>query len=287
MTDRGAVGIGAVACGLVLAVAGAVPAAASPGGLPEPLRCRAFEPGPVRLPPGALDRVQRRLAHAPDTLGLVVTDTATNVRCVHRPTFTAASASTVKPIVVAALAAQQEAAGEWLTEDQQELARRAIVLSANRATTEMWQQIGGRRGLADYAKILDLDLVAHRAWGGTDVTPDVLNRFARLLLAGPREGLSETTRVFLLDLMRDTAPWQRWGVRRGMSESAGNKNGWYRSRDTDGWRLHSFGFMTTPVTDRTMAVMSLHNPGYYTGVRYLSRLARAVNRALDGGAGRG
>lgn len=253
-----------------------------------PLDCRPLVAGTPRLPLDALAAVQRRLSRAPAAVGLMVTDSAANIRCTHRANFTVASASTVKPLIVAALAARQEEAGQWLTAEQQELARAAIVQSANRATTGLWEQVDGPQGLTSLARTLELDLVAHRAWGATDVTPAVLNRFARLLLRpGTQVGLSQTTKEFLRDLMHQTVPWQRWGVRRGMPEPAGNKNGWYRSRDTDGWRLHSFGFTSTAGTTRTMAIVSLHNRGYYSGTRYLTRLARSLNRALDGEPGRG
>lgn len=197
------------------------------------------------------------------------------------------TASVAKVAILVTLLTEAQHEGRPLTVGEQDLARRAIEYSDNKAADALWSIVGGAVPVAHTLHKLHLrhtDVLDALGWGLTRTTA---RDQVRLLsaLTGDAGDLSEERRSYALDLMSHVAPEQAWGVSAAADDPDDDvalKNGWL-PRSTDGklWIVNSIGRVRTGGRDFLIAVMSDHHVSSTAGIEVVERAARISAQALD------
>ncbi|MEO5875795.1 MAG: serine hydrolase [Streptosporangiaceae bacterium] len=191
------------------------------------------------------------------------------------------SASTVKVAVVATLLKLAHKRG--LTAREKSLARAAITRSDNNATSKLWSQVGRARvqRLFDQLGMRSTRASPSAHWGLTQITAYDQLKLLRMLTSHGAI-LNDASRSYLLGLMHDVTPGQRWGTPAGAPRgvSVHVKNGWVPRR-THRWRVHSLGTFDGRGRDYMFAVLTHDDPSMSYGVASIERIARAVHRSLN------
>jgi beta-lactamase class A len=198
-----------------------------------------------------------------------------------------AEASVVKVDILEALLVQRGRNG--LTRREAALARLMIERSDNNAATDLWRAVGGAGGVRSFNAAAGLARTSPSAcvvcagfpwpgWGLTTTTPaDQISLLRQL--AGPGPLLSDADRRYVLGLMEDVIPSQRWGITAGVSPQAtvAVKDGWLpldvARRD---WQVNSIGWVSGGGRDYLIAVFSTGNPTPRYGVTTIARLSSIV-----------
>lgn len=201
-----------------------------------------------------------------------------------------AEASVVKLDILETLLARHP---DHLPSRDLQLTREMIEESNNDAATSLWYAAGGARGLRSFNTGAGL---AHTSpspcvncpgfpwpgWGLTTTTPTDQMSLLRQLLS-PSSLLAPGQREYILSLMENVTPEQRWGVTGGVPAgvTVALKNGWLplNSSDTD-WQINSVGLISGARRDYLMAVLTTGNPTEQYGIDTISQLAAAVWRAM-------
>jgi len=198
-----------------------------------------------------------------------------------------AEASVVKVDILEALLVQRGRNG--LTRREAALARLMIERSDNNAATDLWRAVGGARGVRSFNAAAGLARTSPSAcvvcagfpwpgWGLTTTTPaDQISLLRQL--AGPGPLLSDADRRYVLGLMEDVIPSQRWGITAGVSPQAtvALKDGWL---PLDGarkdWQVNSIGWVSGRGRDYLIAVFCTGNPTPQYGVTTIAGLSAIV-----------
>jgi beta-lactamase class A len=196
-------------------------------------------------------------------------------------------ASVVKVEILEALLVQRGRDG--LTRRQAALARLMIERSDNNAATDLWRAVGGARGVRSFNAAAGLTRTSPSAcvvcagfawpgWGLTTTTPaDQISLLRQL--AGPGPLLSDADRRYVLGLMEDVIPSQRWGITAGVPPQAtvALKNGWLPlDAARKDWQVNSIGWISGGGRDYLIAVFSTGNPTPQYGVTTIKGLSSLV-----------
>ena len=105
------------------------------------------------------------------------------------------------------------------------------------------------------------------------------------LLVNRNRVLDSSSRDYVLDLMAQVIPAQRWGVPAGAPTglTVHVKNGWLPLL-THGWRIHSIGTFTGRGGGYSIVVLTEDNPTMAYGIDTIEAIARVINRDLNPGA---
>ncbi|POM26419.1 hypothetical protein BTM25_08190 [Actinomadura rubteroloni] len=189
------------------------------------------------------------------------------------------SASVVKVTILGALLYQRRG----LTSREKALARRMITRSDNDAASALWRQIGRTRmnRFLVRAGMRHTRLGPTHFWGLTQITANDELRLLRVLTSHGTV-LSDKARRYILDLMHQVIPQQRWGVPAGRPPGVvwHVKNGWLPRHDRY-WRVHSIGSFSGRHRDYLIVVLTQDTPSMRYGVATIERVARAVHGTLN------
>lgn len=200
-------------------------------------------------------------------------------------------ASVVKVDILEALLVQRGRNG--LTRREAALARLMIERSDNNAATDLWRAVGGARGVRSFNAAAGLTGTSPSAcvvcggfpwpgWGLTTTTPaDQISLLRQLAEPGPL--LSGADRRYVLGLMEDVIPSQRWGISAGVSPQAtvALKDGWLPlDAARKDWQVNSIGWVSGGGRDYLIAVLSTGNPTPQYGVTTIKRLSSMVWESL-------
>lgn len=207
---------------------------------------------------------------------------ATHTRCTLRADQPFDSASVVKVTVLATLLWDAEKQGRTLTRRESRLATAMITKSDNDATSALWRQLKVTRVKA-FLRAAGMTRTVPGSGGYWGLTQITANDEEKLLERVTRHNtvLGDRSRAYVLKLMRDVVPSQRWGTPAGAPRGTTIqvKNGWL-SRATHGWRVHSIGAFTGRGHDYTLTVLTQDNPTMNDGVAAIQAVARAVHKDL-------
>jgi beta-lactamase class A len=171
-------------------------------------------------------------------------------------------------------------------------AENAIEHSDNVAGYSLFLDAGGRSGLSAAAQTFGMK---HTVPGESDPTFTTTSGsdYLRLLkqLVGPG-ALSKASRQYILNLMEQVEPDQRWGVGvvADKHDDFANKNGWLSIDDSNGpgetdnglWAVTSAGVVTVHHQQVLMAVFTRHQQSYGSGVALVQKLAKTLVPAVSG-----
>jgi hypothetical protein len=300
----------AVAVGAVLALRspgsgrGIQAALASPAG-PSPAAVPSWETvrSPAAVPSSATHRRPATSARQADPFGsaahalagdqgtllAAVYDVATGREWTLGTGTPQAEASIVKLDILETLLAREREAGESLPAADMPVAQSMMEDSDNDAATSLWYAADGPAGIASYNAAAGLDDTTMSScvecadfpwpgWGLTTTMPADQIVLLRQLVS-PRSLLSADQRRYVLSLMENVTPDQRWGVCGGVPPgvTVALKNGWL-PLDTagDDWQINSVGWINGDGRDYLMAVLSTGNAAEQDGIDLIDELSSIV-----------
>jgi hypothetical protein len=204
-----------------------------------------------------------------------------------------AEASVVKLDILETLLARQGSTG--LSPGDQSLSRLMIEDSDNDAATSLWYEAGAATGIGAYNDKAGLTRTTPSqcvtcagfpwpGWGLTTTVPyDQLTLLKQLVTPGPRPLLSRAQRNYVLSLMENVTPDQRWGVSGGVPAgvTVALKNGWLPLNDANtDWQVNSVGWVSGAGRDYLIAVFSTGNPTEQYGIDTINALSSVVWNAM-------
>ncbi|WP_052422294.1 serine hydrolase [Nonomuraea candida] len=226
--------------------------------------------------------LDRYLDDLPGDLSVSVREVPSGLSYSYNWGLRTATASIVKVNIVLALLLRAQRQGRGLAGWERRAAARAIKASDNDAASRLWTAIGGAPGLAAANKRLGLRATRPGpggAWGSTTTGATDQVRLLNALVS-PKSPLSAANRRYVLGLMRDVVPEQRWGV----SAAGGRaelKNGWLpRARDGGRWTVNSIGRVRGRGRTYLIAVVSRRNPSLAAGIRAIEHVSTLVTGSL-------
>ncbi|MFC4331580.1 serine hydrolase [Streptomyces andamanensis] len=267
--------IGAGAGVLVPCVAAAPPAAAAPA----QVSCTSGKAG---LAARLQQDITAAMAGRKGSIAVGVRDRSTDTTCTFRESSAYDSASVVKVTVLATLLWDAKKTNRQLTDREASLAQAMITQSDNDSTSSLWKQLGISkvRGFLSAAGMTQTEPGEDGYWGLTQITARDEQKLLALVTA-KNSVLSDNSRAYMLKLMGQVVPSQRWGTPAGAPATVAVhvKNGWLE-RATHGWRVHSVGTFNGPGHDYTVTVLTQDNSTMDYGVATIQNIARAVHKDL-------
>jgi hypothetical protein len=161
--------------------------------------------------------------------------------------------------------------------------------SDNDAATSLWYAAGGPEGIGSYNQAAGLRATTLSTcvectgfpwpgWGLTTTTPADQITLLRQLIS-PESRLSASQRAYVLGLMENVTPPQRWGVTGGVPAgvTVALKNGWLPLDDADqDWQINSIGWIDGDGRNYLIAVLTTGNPTEQSGIDAIERLSSVV-----------
>jgi hypothetical protein len=202
-------------------------------------------------------------------------------------------ASIVKVDILETLLARYRTSGSALPAAYAPTAREMIEYSDNDAATTLWYAAGGPARIRSYnaavglhhtspSRCVDCPGFPWPGWGLTTTTPSDQIALLRQLIK-PSLLLTAGQRRYILRLMEQVTPSQRWGVSDGVPRGAtvALKNGWLPLTSTDDdWQVNSIGWVSGAGRDYLLAVLTTGNPTEQAGIDTIGRLAAGIWRKM-------
>ncbi|MDO5630137.1 MAG: serine hydrolase [Mobilicoccus sp.] len=259
----------------VTAVAGPQPAAAT--------ESRADDDGAVF--PLSDAAVREALGAGREDVSFSVRDRRTGAVYTYNPDMRNATASVVKVLVLATVIRERRDTGRDLTSGQKHLAELMIRSSDNDATSTLFNRVG-RDAVARMAADLGMTRTeVSWSWGKTS-TSAADQRLLMDRLVDGTEHLGAADRRYILGLMAEVDPQQRWGVGDVPAESGVSvKNGWV-PLSPGGWRVNSIGSVKAAGRDYTLSILSTGTETMDAGTERARIVSELVWETLDPMTGR-
>jgi beta-lactamase class A len=212
--------------------------------------------------------------------GLAAADPALGLACKLNAGGHFDAASAIKVTILSALLLKEDGAAR-LTARQRSLAHAMITQSSNSAADALWAQVG----LAGMHRFLNRAGMTHTvlnsAWGLSGLTAADELTLLRLLTS-PGPVLAPGSRDYVLALMAQVIPSQRWGTPAGAGAgiTVHVKNGWLPYPTGRDWHVNSLGAFAGPGTAYQLAILTSGNPSMAYGVTTIEDAARVINRDI-------
>jgi hypothetical protein len=94
--------------------------------------------------------------------------------------------------------------------------------------------------------------------------------------------LAPGSRAYVLTLMAQVIPGQRWGTPAGAGKdiTVHVKNGWLPYPTGRNWHVNSLGTFAGPGTAYQVAILTAQNPSMAYGIATIEAAARVINRDI-------
>jgi hypothetical protein len=277
---------------------GTAPSGTQPGSRPDPsltpLSEPTGQPAAGSVPAGHADpfsaAVTGYLAGRAGTVLAAVYDVSTGQTWTLGSGRPQPTGSLVKVDILQTLLARQLLG---LSAADQARARSMIENNVNAPATVLWNQIGRAAGLRSYNASVGLQQTTPSTclvcagfgwpgWGLTTTTPADQLLLLRVLVNGSSL-LSPADRSYVLSLMEDVEPDQRWGVSAGAPPGVrvALKNAWVplTAPGTD-WQVNSEGWLSGDGRDYLIAVLTTGNPDEQYGIDTINTLSAMLWPAM-------
>jgi beta-lactamase class A len=215
-------------------------------------------------------------------VGLAAADPAAGLTCRLNQEMHFYAASVIKVTIISALLLKVHGPG-GLTKAQRNLAYLMITQSNNDAATALWQDVGMR----DMQRFLNGAGMRHtllnEAWGLTLITAqDELTLLD--LLTNPGKVLGKNSRSYVLGLMANVIPAERWGVPAGAPSdvTVHVKNGWLPYPHARDWRINSIGAFTGKNISYQIVILTAPPAGRGQGESYGIQTVEAAAEVING-----
>lgn len=207
-----------------------------------------------------------------------VLDAKTDQVWTYRPNVQLTTASIIKIDVLETMLAQDQAADDAPSADQQALAVPMIEESDDDAATDLWYDIGGAPAVTSFNNEAGLtETVANTEgyWGlSTTSALDQVRLVEKIAFANPL--LTDASRSYALSLMTDVDPNQAWGVSAGVPAgvTVALKNGWDPINGI--WEINSIGYVDGDGCDYVIAILCWGEPTEQAGINVVDGLSQQV-----------
>jgi beta-lactamase class A len=255
---------------------------------PAPTGAATDDPPRALTPAQAASAISQIIETAPSGgVSVAALNTATGRRYAAGADSGMWTASAYKLLLVEELLVHHQRSGTTLSGYEDDLATRAIENSDNAAGYELFENLGGRTAQTAILKRFGM---RHSVAGGSDPTFTRISGQDGLILLRnliERDGpLDAKSRAYLLKLMRNVEPDQRWGV--GVVADQGtrfaNKNGWLSIDNSNGpgesdggrWAVTSLGVVTVHGQQVLLSVLTQHNASLDSGINRVEALSKAL-----------
>jgi Beta-lactamase enzyme family len=216
-------------------------------------------------------------------VGLTADDPAEGLSCAFHRTWHFYAASAIKVTIISALL-RKVGGPAGLTANQRHLCYLMITQSDNDAATALWNDVG----MTDMQAFLNAAGMRHTilnyAWGLTEITAQDELTLLRVLVT-TRNVLSKRSRQYVLKLMAEVIPSERWGVSAGAPSkvTVHLKNGWLPYPGANDWRVNSIGAFTGKNISYQIVVLTgpvAGGQGEGYGITTIQLAAGVINRIL-------
>jgi len=229
--------------------------------------------------------IKAALADRKDSaVGLTADDPAEDLSCAFHRTVHFYAASVIKVTIISALLRKVHGPG-GLTTAQRNLAHLMITQSNNNAATALWNDVG----MTDMQSFLNKAGMRHTilsdAWGLTQITAqDELTLLH--VLTKTNNVLGKSSRAYVLKLMAEVIPSERWGVSAGAPSdvTVHLKNGWLPYPKAKDWHINSIGAFTGKHIGYQIVVLTgpatSAGQGESYGIQTVQLASDVINRIL-------
>jgi hypothetical protein len=274
-----------LACGAVAALAVAMtagaPVASARGLTPRAASAICTSATRPKLAARISRGVERALDGRSSAVGLTAADPRLGLTCAYHRAWHFDSASAIKATIISALIFKKHGVSH-LTSAQRSLAWLMITQSNNDAATDLWYETG----YSSMKRFLAAAGMSHtrldwNAWGLSQLTAqDELKLLQVLTTAG--KVLSSASRGYILWLMTQVIPSQRWGVPDGAPAGlkVSVKNGWLPDPDTGKWHVNSIGAFRGTDVGYQIVILTSGNPTWAYGIDTIEAAARVINSEI-------
>ena len=230
--------------------------------------------------------IRAALASRTDSVvGLTAADGAADLTCQLHQKRHFYAASVIKVTILSALLLKVNGP-RGLTKRQRHLAYLMITQSDNDAATALWNDVGmtGMQTFLDKAGMWHTRL--SDAWGLTLITAqDELTLLHLLTSSGTV--LGKNSRQYVLSLMAQVIPGERWGVPAGAPSdvTVHVKNGWLPYPGAADWNINSIGAFTGQNIGYQIVVLTgpaAGGQGESYGIQTVQAVAEVINNDLAG-----
>jgi beta-lactamase class A len=217
-------------------------------------------------------------------VGLSAADPAEDLTCALHRTWHFYAASVIKVTIISALLRKVHGPS-GLTSAQRHLAYLMITQSSNSAATALWNDVGMSAMQAFLDRAGMKHTILSHAWGLTQITAQDELTLLRVL-ATNRKVLSKSSRRYVLRLMANVIPSERWGVSAGAPTdiTVHLKNGWLPYPKADDWHINSIGAFTGKDINYQIVVLTgpatARGQGESYGIETVQLAADVINRIL-------
>lgn len=284
----------AVAIALVALVAGPAVAVAGCGASTQP---NAAQPGATTpsatstpapttspTPPDVTHEIAGLVAHLPHgSISVAARNLQTGAGFLYGTAGGHTSASIFKVNILQALLLRHQASGQPLSAAESRDANVMIVTSDNESATRLYQDVGGAGGIRAVHQTLGLFCTEPNphAWGlTTTCAEDQLQLLYQLESAS--SPLTQASRDYILNLMQNVTPSQRWGVPvvADPGTTYAVKNGWLDLQSGRDWVVNSIGIVTYKGDTLLIATLSMNGHSMESGIALDEHLARLAAQAV-------
>ncbi len=214
--------------------------------------------------------------------GVVWFDANSGVTYAYGPATRSRTASTIKVAILGTLLVRAQDAKRPLTTGERNRAARMIGFSDNAATDVLWSAIGRGSGLAQFMTTMG---IRHTVPGPgrysilTETTTVDLTMLMRAV-AYRNFVLTNDSRAYILQLMSNVTPSQRWGVSAAVrpGQRVALKNGWMVVQNI--WGINSMGRIWGSDRDFVIAVLTNGSPTKNVGIATVEGATRIAMRGL-------
>lgn len=274
-----------VACGAAFALAAAMtagaPVAAARGLTSQAASAICTSATRPKLAARISRGVERALDGRSSAVGLTAADPSLGLTCGYHRAWHFDSASAIKATIISALIFKKHGVSH-LTSAQRSLAWLMITQSNNDAATDLWFETG----YSSLKRFLIAAGMSHTeldwgAWGLSQITAqDELKLLQVLTTAG--KVLNSASRGYILWLMTQVIPSQRWGVPDGAPSDlkVSVKNGWLPDPDTGRWHVNSIGAFRGTHAGYQIVILTSGNPTWAYGIDTIEAAARVINSEI-------
>jgi Beta-lactamase enzyme family len=194
------------------------------------------------------------------------------------------AASVIKVTIISALL-HKVGGPSRLTATQRHLAYLMITQSNNNAATALWNDVGMTDMQAFLKKAGMRHTILSDAWGLTQITAqDELTLLH--VLTKSNKVLGKSSHQYVLRLMAEVIPSERWGVSAGAPSdvTVHLKNGWLPYPKAIDWRINSIGAFTGKHIGYQIVVLTgpatAAGQGESYGIQTVQLVADVINRIL-------
>lgn len=235
-------------------------------------------------PPDMAPEMARLVAHLPDgSISVAARNLQTGAEFRYGSHGDQTSASIFKVNILEAVMLKHQESGKPLSESESRDASVMIVTSDNDSATRLYQDVGGAAGIREANRILGLRCTEpnEHYWG---LTLTCAEDQVQLLyqLESPSSPLTQASRDYILNLMQNVTPSQRWGVPvvADPDTTYAVKNGWLDLEHGRDWVINSIGIVTYRGQTLLIATLSQHNDTMASGVSLDEQLAKLAAESV-------